>query len=224
MAQAPSPQLSTSDESSVDTHLQACLAAVERMDAKGLEAAFSQAAISLSRTVLVEQLIVPLMQKIGELWSEGSLKVAEEHIASAVVRSFLGNMNRTVESASTAPHLIVTTPSGQRHEFGALIALTTAASQGWRVTYLGPDLPAEDIAATVKQTNAKAVALSVIYPPDDPHLANELQKIRQLVPDQVPILVGGRAASAYGEVFDEIGISVVPSMQEFRKKLEDLRF
>jgi methanogenic corrinoid protein MtbC1 len=133
-------------------------------------------------------------------------------------------MNGTFETPDTAPHLIITTPAGQRHEFGALIAVTTAATQGWRVTYLGPDLPAEEIAATVQQTKAKAVALSVIYPPDDPHLRNELQKIRQLIPKEVPILVGGRAVNAYSKLFDEIGAVRIPDMQAFRSKLESLRF
>jgi methanogenic corrinoid protein MtbC1 len=194
VAQAPRPLPPTGEESSADFHLQACMGAVERMDARSLEAAFSQAAIYLSRPVLIERLMVPLMQRIGDLWGVGSLRVAQEHLASAIVRTFLGNMNGTFEAPDTAPHLIITTPAGQRHEFGALIGVTIAAAQGWRVTYLGPDLPAEEIAATVRQTKAKAVALSVIYPPDDPHLRNELKKLRQLISEEVPLLVGGRAA------------------------------
>lgn len=224
IAQAPRPSLSAGGEPSADFHLQACLAAVDRMDARGLESAFSQAAIALSRTVLIEQLMVPLMQRIGDLWCVGSLRVAQEHLASAIVRNFLGNMNGTFEAPDTAPHLIITTPAGQRHEFGALIAVTTAAAQGWRVTYLGPDLPAEEIAATIQQTKARAVALSIIYPPDDPHLRNELQKIGQLIPKEVPILVGGRAANAYSELFDEIGAVRISDMQAFRSKLGSLRF
>jgi methanogenic corrinoid protein MtbC1 len=132
-------------------------------------------------------------------------------------------MNGTFEAPDTAPHLIITTPAGQRHEFGALIGVTIAAAQGWRVTYLGPDLPAEEIAATVRQTKAKAVALSVIYPPDDPHLRNELKKLRQLISEEVPLLVGGRAADAYSAVLEEIGAMRIPDMQAFRRKLEVLR-
>lgn len=224
MAQAPRLPAASGDESSAEFHLQACLRAVDRLDAKNLEAAFSQAAVSLTRAALVEQLMVPLMQRIGDLWGDGSLRVAHEHMASAIVRSFLGNMDGSFEGPDSAPHLIVTTPTGQRHELGALIAVTTAASLGWRVTYLGPDLPAEEIAATVHQTNAKAVALSVIYPPDDPHLRNELKKIRQLIPDHVPIIVGGRAAEAYAPVLDEVRAERITDMHAFRNRLTSLRY
>ncbi len=107
---------------------------VAQLSAGELEALVTEdkAAIALSRTVLIEQLMVPLMHKVGDFWGVGSLRIAQEHMASAIVRNVLGNMNGTFETPGAAPHLIVTTPSGQRHEFGALIAVTTAAALSWR--------------------------------------------------------------------------------------------
>ena len=103
------------------------------------------------------------------------------------------------------------------------MAVATAASQGWQQTYLGPDLPAEDIAAAVEQTQAMAVALSIVFPGDDPLVKSELRKLRQLIPAGVPIFVGGRAAENYRDVFDEIGAVRVPDMPAFRTILEELR-
>jgi methanogenic corrinoid protein MtbC1 len=45
----------------------------------------------------------------------------------------------------SAPKILVTTPQGQLHELGALIVSAVASTEGWNVTYLGPNLPAEEI-------------------------------------------------------------------------------
>jgi methylmalonyl-CoA mutase cobalamin-binding subunit len=65
------------------------------------------------------------------------------------------------------------------HKPGALIVATIAASDGWRVTYLGPSLPAEEIAGAAHQNRARAVALSLVYPGDDPFLRGELLKFQR---------------------------------------------
>ena len=51
-------------------------------------------------------------------------------------------------------------------------------AEGWHVTYLGPDLPPEEIAAAAIQSGARAVALSIVYPPDDPLLMDDLAVLR----------------------------------------------
>ena len=73
-----------------------------------------------------------------------------KHLAAAVVRTLLGNICQGSDISASMPNLVVATPRGQLHEIGALIAGTTAASQGWQVTYLGPNLPAEEISRVVR--------------------------------------------------------------------------
>ena len=188
-----------------DYYLRLCVEAIEALDSRATESALLQASVSLGRTMLFEKVLKPLLARIGDEWSAGRLKVAHEHLASAVIRSFLGHMAENMPVDKNAPGIVVTTPAGQRHEFGALMAAVTAAGSGWRVMYLGPNLPAEDTASAVKQGRVSAVALSIIYPPDDPRLADELRILRRLVGRDTVIMVGGRSAHAYGGVLEEIG-------------------
>jgi methylmalonyl-CoA mutase cobalamin-binding subunit len=163
------------------------------------------------------------MQKLGELWREGSLKVVHEHLASAAVRTFLGNLRGNFEVSETAPTIVVTTPAGQQHELGALIAAATASSEGWRVNYLGPNLPAEEIAKAAQESGAKAVALSLIHPADDPRADEELRRLRRCLSEDTAILIGGRAAESYGATIDAIGAERLQDMLSFRAKLERIR-
>ena len=209
--------------SNPEYYLDACLRAVEIFEVEKLEHMLSEASVYLSQPVLLDQVIEPMMSTIGERWREGALRISQEHMASAAVRTFVGHLRSSYETTQSAPVIIVTTPAGQIHENAALIASITAASEGWRVTYLGPNLPAEEIAGAVVLQHASAVALSIIYPAGDPGLRDELLKLRHQLPEEVAILVGGKGMSSYGDVLDTIGAFALDNMQDFRQVLERLR-
>jgi DNA-binding transcriptional MerR regulator/methylmalonyl-CoA mutase cobalamin-binding subunit len=200
-----------------------CLAAVEKLDDRTLDRLLNQAAVHHSQTVVIENLIVPMLEQIGDRWSTGELRPAHEHLATAVVRSFVANIVGAYHPDASAPRLIVTTPAGQWHELGALLVTATAAAQGWRVTYLGPNLPADEIAGAAAQNSAQAVALSVVYPGDDPNVALELRKLRAQLPAEVHLLVGGRCASRYEKVLKEIHAIHITDMAHLRRELVALR-
>lgn len=202
--------------------LEACLRAAERLDPDGMQAALERASVTMSKTALVEQVVAPLLETIGDQWRDGSLRVASEHLASATLRTFLGSMNGAFPVMSDAPRLLITTPAGQLHELGALIAATAAAAEGWHITYLGPSLPAEEIAAAAQTNASRAVALSIVLA-DDAHVKNELVKLRQLLPENIALMVGGRSAAHYSDVLQQIGATRLPDLQSFRIELESLR-
>jgi DNA-binding transcriptional MerR regulator/methylmalonyl-CoA mutase cobalamin-binding subunit len=200
-----------------------CLGAAQRLDMRELEMQIERASVAFSRTSLIEKVLVPLMHRIGDLWHQGTLRPLHEHMASAVVRSFLGALYGSHQAEPSAPHLVVTTPSRQHHELGALMAAASASDEGWQVTYLGPELPPEEIAAAAVQKGARAVALSLTYPPDDPLLTDDLRRLRRLLGSRTTLFVGGRAAPAYAGVLSEIGAIRVESLAELRQQLQSLR-
>jgi len=199
------------------------VAAVERLDADALEKILRRASVELGQPALLHHVMVPLIERIGDRWREGSLKVAHEHLATAVIRTFLGSVARSYALPSTAPGLIVTTPAGQLHELGAILVAAAANHHGWRVTYLGPSLPAEEIAGAVQQDRARAVGLSIVYPEDDPHLDEELVRLRQLLSPDVAILAGGRAAHCYKSSLENIGAIQLEEIPALYATLERLR-
>ena len=116
--------------------------------------------------------------------------------------------------------VVVTTPAGQLHEFGALLVGAAAAALGWRVTYLGTSLPGSDIAGVARSVEADAIALSIVYPADDPSLPSELVALREAVGAEMEILVGGRAASNYSEAIQAIQATPVTELSELVSFLE----
>lgn len=201
-------------------HLESCLEAVSHFDVTGLEAALGRASVLLSPMVVVGEVLVPLMNSVGESWRNGSMRIAQEHMATAVVRTFLGNLARIPNHAENAPAMVVATPTGQLHELGALIAAGAAISMGWKVSYLGPDLPAEEIAAACARTESRAVSLGLCYPRGDARTIEQMKRLRQLLGEDVEILVGGLAALSYADSLAAIGAERLDSIEDFLGSLE----
>jgi methanogenic corrinoid protein MtbC1 len=198
------------------------LQSIRQLDAIGLEGELTRADSDFGHTQLIEQVIEPLMRRVGELWHEGSLRITDEHLASAVVRRFIDGIRQGLQTASDAPHLIVTTPTGQVHEMGALLVSVSAAAAHWRVTYMGPNLPADQIALVARHNGASAVALSLVYPLHDPALGHELIKIRQALGDELPLIVGGPAAQYNQPILRRIGAVQLGALTELRQQLYNI--
>ena len=203
--------------------LEGAFQAVLRTDAAGLEGLLERASVAMGQMRLLGELIVPLVERIGEGWLRGEVKVSQEHVATSVLRTFLGNIARPIALHPRAPVMMVTTPSGQVHELGAIIVAAAATGLGWRVIYGGACLPAEEIAGMATEQGAKAVGLSVVHPADDPSMALELKLLRRLLPASTRILIGGRASLAYRSEIESIGAILVGGLDDLRDQLNRLR-
>ncbi len=192
------------------------LAAVETLDGIALEATLRQAMLRLSMDQLLDGVVSPLVRTTGDRWHAGALSPSHEHLATSSVRRLLGWLTDQYAPTSDAPKLLVTTPAGQVHELGAALVAATAAAAGWRVVYLGPNLPAADIASAAAVTGARAIALSLVFPEDDPLMDGELRALHAALPPDVHLVVGGSATTAYRPALDAIGAMVVTDLPSLR--------
>lgn len=204
-------------------YLEEALAAIEQFDAARLEEVLNRATVAFGAQGLLLKVIGPLIERIGTKWVDGNLRIAHEHFASAVLRSFLSRAGKPYASLEGAPALVVATPPGQLHELGAVMVAAAAGHLGWRVIYLGACLPAAEIACVAIQNRALGVALSLVYPEDDANLPAELTLLRRLLPSEIAILAGGRAALTYGEALIGIGATRLSGLQDLGAALRALQ-
>lgn len=196
-----------------------CLKAIERMDSLLLDATLRRAAISLGPVAFAEHAVGPLVVEVGERWHRGELRVGQEHLASSTIRSVLSWLCRASSPQATAHTLLVATTSGQRHELGAMMAAAVASSEGWNAVYLGPDLPVGDIAEAARTMRALGVALSFVFPATPQEIEARVSELRESVPDDVKLFVGGSAADAAASRLERLGATHVVSLAQFREVL-----
>ena len=200
----------------------AALRATRRLDAAELQAVLERAAVTLGVPDFLDQVVATALEDIGHGWAEKSVSVAQEHMATTVFRRVLGWLLRVYEITGPSPRLVVATPPNQVHEMGALMVAVSAAAKGWRVTYLGPDLPVADLIGAAGQTGARAVAISVVYVSEDRDLLAALRELRAALPERVPLLLGGAAAPEIRTQAEAAGAVVIDSLPDLRVLLDRL--
>ena len=124
---------------------------------------------------------------------DGRLTFADEHMVSATLRNLLASLMRS-RSHAGRPVVLLATPSGERHEFGLLLAALHVLESGLGVCYLGPDLPADQIVAAAGRARVAVVGVGVVDGSNRTRAAAEVRRIERTLPRGVEIWIGGRDA------------------------------
>jgi DNA-binding transcriptional MerR regulator/methylmalonyl-CoA mutase cobalamin-binding subunit len=215
---SPTPRLAPL----ADAFLRDAMLAAEGLDSGALEAALKRAALSVGTEGFVDDLLPRFLRAVGERWHRGSITPAHEHLATQAARRVLGWVTEAFDAPADAPRVVIATPASEFHELGAMLAAAAAAEEGWRVLYLGANLPAGDIVSAARQARATAVALSLVYA--DSELAlRELRETANGLPADTRIFVGGMAAARLERSLGDSRIRVLADINGLRVALRELR-
>lgn len=185
--------------------------ALSRYDLSTLESTLNRHALVQAPPELIFGVILPTLRDVGAQWKSGAICPAQEHLVSGIIRGVLGGLLRSLPRRAAATRIVFATPSGDLHELGLLAASVLAAWAGYETVYLGPNLPAADIAHAVKTSRAAILVLAGTVSNANLAAVRELKRL----PAQLSIWTGGAQA---GALRDQIGARprAVPSLEEFR--------
>lgn len=141
---------------------------------------------------LYEEVVQPALVRVGQLWQEGRISIADEHIATSVVQSVLAAGYPSFPWVTDGPRGIISCVAGERHELGARIAADLLAQEGWTITYVGADLPVDALVELVVREAPVFVGLSVALRERLPEVVDVIARLRRAAPT-VKLIVGGRA-------------------------------
>ena len=195
------------------------LGALERFDATGAERELRRLAVLLSPRAMVRQVALPLLRRVGELWAGGRFSIAQEHLVSGMLRSLLGSMLGVHAHEDSRTTLLFATPSGERHEFGILAAALLAAGGGLGVVYLGPALPASEIAAGARRTSARVVVLGSTGAGGEGEAERAIARLAEELPAGVELWVGGPSTPAVESAASQAGAALVGDFDALEERL-----
>lgn len=144
----------------------------------------------------VQGCAAPFLHAVGKGWETGELTVAQEHFASERLGDFLGGQWRRLNERKSGPSAVLTTLPGESHRLGVQMCAAVTALSDFKVIYLGPDTPLEDIARAVSKVRARLLALSVSTSTDPVLAQREIMWIRKRLPLEVELVLGGGGAPA----------------------------
>jgi MerR family transcriptional regulator, light-induced transcriptional regulator len=178
---------------------------VRSFDGAELDGVLGRSLAELGLSHFIAMVAAPLLRRVGDEWHAGRLSVGQEHLATSGVRRVVTGAMALGAAPGGAPHMVVATLAGERHDVGALFVAAVAIAQGWAVTYLGGDVPAVDIAEAAARVDARTVAISAVAPADRRQLMRELESIRAGLPAGTELLVGGAGVAGLARDLEAVG-------------------
>lgn len=88
--------------------------------------------------------LAPTLVEVGERWHSGEISVATEHFVSSFVRRKLFSLFNAYESGRGRGLVFAGCAPDEWHEIGMLMISLFLVRRGIRVSYLGPNLSADD--------------------------------------------------------------------------------
>jgi MerR family transcriptional regulator, light-induced transcriptional regulator len=159
------------------------------------------------------EVLLPVMHDVGDLWERGEAGICEEHFASGFVREkLMGIMEQLDTGSSRGPEAVCASVPGERHEFGLMAAALHLALRGWRLVYLGTEVPLDEIRRVLHARRPALFCTSLVNRLESAELHALLRSLRDAAPPGTEVIVGGRGAPGATGVG---GVRIVRELAEF---------
>lgn len=191
------------------------LAALGQLDDEACRRILAFQLSTLGPARFSREFALPLLQEIGQRWSEGTLSIASEHLATGILQSLLGSALHSRSSSLRGPRVVFATPPGEKHSLGLLMSTVTALAAGANPLYLGPELPVDELLSAVRDSGASALALGLATI-DEKKALDAILELRAGLPDDVYLWIGGFAAAKVPPVPN---VDYFPTLESFERRL-----
>jgi methanogenic corrinoid protein MtbC1/DNA-binding XRE family transcriptional regulator len=142
---------------------------------------------------IYNHIFIPAQHQIGELWKQGKINIAQEHLATEITFQQMEKVRAAfTPSTRLAYKAVVSSIEGDRHAIGAKMVADLFYINGWQVDFLGANIPKHDLVEFICERRPEIVGLSVTLNKNLIHVTQIIKMIRSLSPNS-KILVGGRA-------------------------------
>jgi len=208
--------LKTSSEN--QSIIQQWLEAVREYDDQVLTHGFHQEWGKKGPLEFIIQFAVPFVQQVGMLWKSREIRVSQEHFASERLSDFLGGQWRRLNERKEGEKIILSTLPEEPHGLGLLMAAVVTSLTNFKIIYLGLNTPLKDIQATVDQSGAEILGLSISNSLPGSQIEKNITQLRKDLPRKIQIVLGGQGAPS--SIPGTIGLK---SFSEYYSWLQDLK-
>lgn len=198
------------------------LQAGEEYSPEACDQALSMALALLPLSVVVNDVLSPVLLEVGERWHKGTFNVAQERLVTSSVHKQISSVIETYNRITAGPPIVLATVAGERHDLGILMCTLLAAARGVRCLYLGADVPAADIAIFCERVGAAAAVLSFVLVDDSNAAAIQLEELVAKLPEPIQVWVGGLATPTLSAERLGARVSVLDDFNAFERQLDML--
>lgn len=183
-------------------YLKTTLRAVYDFSAERVEAVYNEASSLYPVDMVTERLVEPVLARLGEGWPSRNAGIAEEHFYTNWLRNRLGARFHHASSQASGARILCACLPESHHEIGLMLFAISAMTRGYRVLYLGSNLPLEQVEAVVGRSGVRGLIFSSRAEID---ASREKQLVDLRTRVKVPILLGGPGSDRSMPLFEQAG-------------------
>jgi methanogenic corrinoid protein MtbC1 len=169
--------------------------AIIHLDEESAASVLNEAHAVFDLTTVCVEVMTPCMVEIGEAWHRHEVSVATEHFAAGYVRGRLMTLLQSYPARRGAPRVVVGCAPNERHDVGGLMLAVMLRRDGFRVDFLGADVPIDDIVIYARTEKPAMICISAATD----EVARDLKRLHQMLTYLKPAPrfgFGGRAFNA----------------------------
>ena len=134
-------------------------AALDAFEENAAQEALDDLFAGFTVEAVLRVVLLPYLAELGDRWSTGEATVAQEHFASNLIRGRLLGIGRGWDGGDR-PRAVLACAPGELHDLGLIAFGLTLNRRGWRITYLGPDTPADSLVDAVGRLKPDLVVVT----------------------------------------------------------------
>lgn len=194
---------------------------VKTHDSEALQRQFYREMAKRGLAGFVQDIVAPLIARVGEAWSRNELGIFEEHLFSQHLEKMFRTVLANMSPLHGSPRVLLTTLSGEEHTMGLLMVEALMVVEDVYPVLLGPQTPIDEIvrAAQIKQVDAVCLSFSSAY--SSTLSAQGLRDLRQMLPAGIELWAGGYGVKAIRKPID--GVCLMPEFQDLYDRLAKWR-
>jgi len=146
---------------------------------------------------LYVKVLIPLLQRIGELWQVDTITVTHEHFFSNILREFfIVETGKISSPLKYKGKVVLFLHEHEQHELSLLFYYYLLRKRNYECYYLGQSVPMKDLKTFVEQMNPDYLFTSLIAEVDKDFFKKWLKEICGFIEPQ-KIFVGGYQVCKY---------------------------
>jgi methanogenic corrinoid protein MtbC1 len=155
---------------------------------------------------LYAEVLQSAMYRIGRMWEENHITVAQEHMATAITQFVIAHLYTLIEPPERSRGKgVVTGVQGEFHQVGANMVADMLEADGWDVRFLGTDTPMSGVLEAMEEHEADILGISATMLFHISSVARLIDAVRAKRGSRIRILVGGGAFRAAPLLYKELG-------------------
>ncbi len=144
---------------------------------------------------LADEVISPVMEKVGHDWESTRIDVWEEHRGTQLCAAALYDLKEELEmrAEQNRPVAVGGAPEGDPYLLPTLLAELVLLDAGWEPVQLGPNTPLPSLAKAVRELRPRLLWLSVSHLENVPEFVRQYKDLYRAVEAAgVAVALGGR--------------------------------